>query len=147
MQNVKSPRGYWIELEAGHLSLNFELMSTVNHSAEAEIKAAIQSKFRRETPNGLAQTHLYSLQQECLQRIPSDAGSSVDKKFYKEETDQAIERFTEYAKMIEKAVKDWEGEVKDKEWNVGKESRKRKLEEIEDHAEDLKKLTKMMKDK
>jgi hypothetical protein len=136
-------------LGTGTLSLILELISTLNHRAEIEVKTPIQNKIVEKLELDLRKAirpH-YLRPQSFFDWAQRKAQESVDKEIYEEETKQAIKKFTESAQKIEKAVKEWEGEAKDKGRDAGKESRKRKLEEIEDHAEDLKKLTKMMRDK
>jgi hypothetical protein len=137
-----------LELGTGALSLILGLMSTVNHRAEVEVKTPIQNDIVEKLGpilcDGITPRYGSKAFFDYAQR---KAQESVDKKIYEEETKQTIEKLTETAKKIEEAVKEWEGEIKDEDLNVGKDSRKRKLEEIEDHAENLKKLAKMMRDK
>jgi hypothetical protein len=144
---ARPPRSYSVDLGPAPLSLICELMSSVNRPTDVGNKAAIQKKIAEGLKSYLLEASIARYNKDVLGELHHKAQASVDKKIYEEETERAITKFSESAKKIEKAVKEWEGEVNDKEHNVGKESRKRKLEEIEDHAEDLKKLMKIMSDK
>ena len=152
---------YVITLKPGPTSLLFQLLETIDpyddlesddqEVDDEEVKGIIQKSLaetlRTEILKSISAQHNRSVYDDYVIK----AGTSVRKKVRKEETARAIKRI-ELSKNIGKAIAEWQKHIKYSGYEEAKEredegTRKRKLGDIEDKAEELLSFSKKLKEK
>lgn len=148
-----APRlGYVISLNPEPTGLLFQLLETIDRDDDHEIKGVIQKSIVDVLRMDVLKSIGAQYDRSVYDNYAIKAAASVRKKVYKEEAAQAIKKMTEFSKKIDKAIREWQEQVKHSEDEETEEreaqgSRKRKLVEIEDKAEELLNFSKRLKEK
>ena len=148
-----APRlGYVITLNPEPTGLLFQLLESVDRNDDYEVKDAVQKSIVDALRMDVLKSIGAQYDRSVYDNYAIKASASVRRKFHKEEAAQAIKRMMEFSKKIDTAIREWQEQVnatgdEEIEDREARGSRKRKLGEIEDKAEELLNFSKKLKEK